>query len=115
MKLLPCALTTQAVRTTAYHRDSGDALPEMVRLREENSDLVGWLSIEGVLDLPSRKGDYVCMLAAAAEKPDEAWIDVTHSVTRGSGAQSAEEIRQRMKREVGLTVSVGVSWNILSW
>ena len=34
------------------------------------------VSWEGVLDLPSRKGDYVCMLAAAAEKPDEAWIDV---------------------------------------
>ena len=34
------------------------------------------VSWEGVLNLPSRTGDYVCMLAAAAEKPDEAWIDV---------------------------------------
>ena len=43
---------TQTVRTTRYHADSGEALPEMARLREENSDLVAWLSIEGVLDLP---------------------------------------------------------------
>ena len=42
----------QAVRTTAYHRDSGDTLPEMMRLREENADIVAWLSIDGVLDLP---------------------------------------------------------------
>ncbi len=42
---------------------------------------------------------------------DEAWIDITHSAVRGSGTEVAEELRERMKREVGLTVSVGVSWN----
>ena len=34
------------------------------------------VSWEGVLDLPSRTGDYVCMFAAAAEKLGEAWVDI---------------------------------------
>lgn len=43
---------------------------------------------------------------------DECWLDVTGSTRLfGSGEQIAQEIRSRMKRELGLTVSVGVSWN----
>ena len=43
---------------------------------------------------------------------DESWLDVTESTgIRGSGEVIAEEIRNRMKRELGITVSVGVSWN----
>ena len=43
---------------------------------------------------------------------DESWIDVTESASyKGDGVQIAEEIRQRMKTELGVTVSVGVSWN----
>lgn len=43
---------------------------------------------------------------------DEAWLDVTGSTTLfGSGTQIAQEIRTRIKRELGITVSVGVSWN----
>ena len=42
---------------------------------------------------------------------DESWLDITGCVRAGSGAKCAEEIRQRVKRELGLTVSVGVSWN----
>ncbi|MDP4109348.1 MAG: DNA polymerase IV, partial [Bacillota bacterium] len=43
---------------------------------------------------------------------DEAWLDVTGSVSLfGSGGQIAEEIRARFKRELGLTGSIGVSWN----
>ncbi len=43
---------------------------------------------------------------------DECWLDVTHSVKMfGSGEVIAEEIRNRVKNEVGLTVSVGVSFN----
>lgn len=41
---------------------------------------------------------------------DEAWIDVTASTgIKGSGRKIAEEINARIKREVGITVSVGVS------
>lgn len=42
---------------------------------------------------------------------DEAWLDVTGSVRIfGSGEQIANEIRERVKREIGLTISVGVSF-----
>ena len=43
---------------------------------------------------------------------DESWLDVTDSLHLfGSGRQIADEIRQRVKDELGLTVSVGVSFN----
>lgn len=41
---------------------------------------------------------------------DECWLDVTGCVAHGDGARAAEEIRRRVLRETGLTVSVGVSW-----
>lgn len=50
---------------------------------------------------------------------DEAWIDVTHSIgartskAKGiaAGKEIADEISARIKRELGITVSIGVSWN----
>ncbi len=43
---------------------------------------------------------------------DECWLDVTGSVSLfGSGEQIANEIRERIKSELALTVSVGVSYN----
>ncbi|MDL2218099.1 DNA polymerase IV [Christensenellaceae bacterium OttesenSCG-928-M15] len=43
---------------------------------------------------------------------DEAWLDVSGSLHLfGDGAQIAEAIRQRVKDELGITVSIGVSWN----
>ncbi|MBE6569256.1 MAG: DNA polymerase IV [Ruminococcaceae bacterium] len=43
---------------------------------------------------------------------DECWLDVTASEGLfGSGAKIAEELRERVKRETGLTISVGVSFN----
>lgn len=43
---------------------------------------------------------------------DESWLDVTASTRiKGDGRKIAEEIRQRMKHELGITVSIGVSWN----
>ncbi len=43
---------------------------------------------------------------------DEAWLDVTGStLTHGSGEEIAEEIRHRVKKELGITVSIGVSFN----
>jgi len=40
---------------------------------------------------------------------DESWIDVTGD--KRTGADIAEEIRRRVKYELGITVSIGVSWN----
>jgi len=43
---------------------------------------------------------------------DECWIDVTNSHGMfGSGMEIAETIRQAVKEELGLTVSIGVSFN----
>ena len=43
---------------------------------------------------------------------DECWLDVTESgYLFGDGRRIADEIREAVKREVGVTVSVGVSWN----
>ena len=43
---------------------------------------------------------------------DESWLDVTASQKIfGSGVDIAERIRQDVKRELGITVSVGVSFN----
>ena len=43
---------------------------------------------------------------------DECWIDVTDSeYLFGGGGKIADEIRARIKRELGVTVSVGVSFN----
>lgn len=42
---------------------------------------------------------------------DECWLDVTHSLQLfGSGQAIADELRQRVKEELGLTISVGVSF-----
>lgn len=40
------------VQTTKYHRVGGEALPEMAQLHGQNHDLVAWLQIPDVLDLP---------------------------------------------------------------
>lgn len=43
---------------------------------------------------------------------DECWLDVTQSRTLfGSGEEIANKIREGVKNEIGLTVSVGVSFN----
>ncbi len=43
---------------------------------------------------------------------DECWLDVTHSQKMfGDGMQIADKIRNAVKAELGLTISVGVSFN----
>ena len=43
---------------------------------------------------------------------DESWLDVTDSATiKGDGLKIAKEISNRMKTELGVTVSIGVSFN----
>ena len=43
---------------------------------------------------------------------DESWLDVTDSASiKGDGYRIAQEISSRMKKELGITVSVGVSFN----
>ena len=42
---------------------------------------------------------------------DECWLDVTEAGFYGSPMEIAEEIRQSVREELGLTVSIGVSFN----
>ncbi len=43
---------------------------------------------------------------------DECWLDVTDSVKNfGTGEEIAEKIRKAVKEEIGVTVSIGVSFN----
>lgn len=42
---------------------------------------------------------------------DECWLDITGCIACPDPVKTAEEIRQRVKDEIGITVSVGVSWN----
>lgn len=43
---------------------------------------------------------------------DESWLDVTNSASiKGDGYSIAQEISNRMKEELGITVSIGVSFN----
>ena len=43
---------------------------------------------------------------------DEAWLDVSGSGNlKGSGMTIAREISHRIKYELGVTVSIGISWN----
>lgn len=44
---------------------------------------------------------------------DEAWLDVTGSLRyfQASAVELADQIRERVKREIGITVSVGISFN----
>ena len=43
---------------------------------------------------------------------DECWLDVTDSAeVKGDGRRIAKEISERIKFELGVTVSIGVSWN----
>lgn len=43
---------------------------------------------------------------------DETWLDVTASTScKGDALHIAHEISRRIKKELGITVSVGISWN----
>ncbi len=42
---------------------------------------------------------------------DEAWLDVSHSTAFGSGVEIANRLRKEIKEQIGITASVGVSFN----
>lgn len=43
---------------------------------------------------------------------DESWLDVSASTSiKGDGMRIVNEISKRIKHELGVTVSIGVSWN----
>lgn len=42
---------------------------------------------------------------------DECWLDITGCIACPDPVKTANEIRNRVKDEIGITVSIGVSWN----
>jgi len=42
---------------------------------------------------------------------DESWIDLTGTCRIGREARLAHEIKERLKTEIGITASIGLSWN----
>ncbi len=42
---------------------------------------------------------------------DECWLDLTGCIGAGDGTAAAKEINRRIKQELNITVSIGVSWN----
>lgn len=63
----------------------------------------------------SRMAHEICGEYTDLQEPygiDESWLDVTNSCSlKGDGYQIAQEISNRMKKELGIAVSVGVSFN----
>lgn len=63
----------------------------------------------------SRMAHEICGEYTDLQEPygiDESWLDVTNSCSlKGDGYQIAQEISNRMKKELGITVSVGVLFN----
>ena len=54
--------------------------------------------------------DFTCYVEPFG--PDECWLDCSGSVTLfGDGSVIADKIREKVKTETGLTVSIGVSFN----
>ncbi|MBP3655711.1 MAG: class B sortase [Clostridia bacterium] len=48
----PVPRRQDTVKSTSFHVVGGDALPEMEELYNKNRDLIAWINIEEVLDLP---------------------------------------------------------------
>lgn len=44
--------TADTVTLTRYHNTNANFLPEMLKLSRVNPDLIGWLHIDGVVNLP---------------------------------------------------------------
>lgn len=70
------------VKTTKYRQMGGDALPEMAALHEKNRDLVAWIQIPDVLDLPVVYRDNSYYLTRDFNKQKNAagtiFLDVNH-------------------------------------
>ncbi len=77
-----------------------------------------------LIELPAKFSDYLRVSKAVrkiyerytdrieAFGIDECWLDVTDSVSMfGGGEKIARAIQQSIKEEIGITASIGISWN----
>ena len=93
------------IKTGESLRDARKKCPDLLIIPPHYDDYVYYT--EQVKDIYREYTDQVESFGL-----DEAWIDVTHSQKLfGDPIKIAHEIQDRVLKEVGLTVSVGVSYN----
>ncbi len=94
------------------------------RCKDRNGIMAGETDLSEIIFVPPRMDLYLRFSQMAREiyseytdkiEPygiDEAWLDVSDSRNlKGSGMTIAREISHRIKHELGVTVSIGISWN----
>jgi|LSQX01.2.fsa_nt_gb DNA polymerase-4 len=102
------------------------AKSELAKKRGVKTGMVNWEARQccpGIIMVPPQYDEYLKfskLTRAIYERysnqvegygMDECWVDVSGSGLFGSGFEIAEEIRKTVKAELGLTVSIGVSYN----
>lgn len=95
-----------------YHIRTGESLmearkkcPDLLIIPPHYADYIYYTN--EVKDIYRQYSDHVESFGL-----DEAWIDYTDSARLfGKGEKTAREIQDRVLKEIGLTVSVGISWN----
>ena len=97
-------------------RNTASLLPETIWQAKKKSALIYSWSNHTTTDIrSSAKINKIYLSYTDMVEPfsiDESWLDVTASQRLfGTGRQIADMIRARVKRELNLTLSVGVSYN----
>lgn len=93
------------VKTGMVIRDALKLCPELILVEAKHDKYIAYSKL--VKDIYRKFTDKIESFGI-----DECWLDVTSSIKMfGSGEEIAEEIRKRVKEELGLTVSIGVSFN----
>ncbi|MBR2812488.1 MAG: DNA polymerase IV, partial [Solobacterium sp.] len=93
------------VKTGESLREAYDKCPQLLIIPPSYDDYTYYTSL--VKDIYREYSDRVESFGL-----DEAWIDLTDSGRLiGDEMSAAEKIQQRVLREIGLTVSIGVSYN----
>lgn len=93
------------VKTGMVIRDALKLCPNLVLVEAKHNKYIAYSKL--VKNIYRKYTDYIESFGI-----DECWLDVTHSIKMfGSAEKIANDIREEVKRECGLTVSVGVSFN----
>ena len=105
-------ILAKSIPAKKYHIQTGETV---VSAKEKCPDLV---LVPPNYDLYNRSSKaLIKLLSEYTDKIepygiDEAWLDVSDSRNlKGSGMTIAREISHRIKYELGVTVSIGISWN----
>ena len=93
------------VKTGMTIKDALKLCPELVLVEAKHDKYIAYSNL--VKDVYRKFTDKIEPFGI-----DECWLDVTSSIKMfGTGEEIAEKIRQTVKSELGLTVSIGVSFN----